>query len=102
MTKSHKQSPNARKHPVCFKCQRPTRQVVQPIELVVYVRCEECGYVWSIPERRAPGKRRESEPSSHSSAPKTDVQTTLDHHRTQIEQQHNEDWAHYQHRFGRY
>jgi uncharacterized Zn finger protein len=47
-------------NPVCFKCRRQTIvKGVLPLGPIVYVRCEECGSVWSIAERRDPLKLRE-------------------------------------------
>lgn len=103
MTKSHNQSPNAGTLPVCVKCQRQTRiqaVLVLPIEMLVDVRCEECGCVWTIRERRAPRETEVKSPSD-SSAPKTDEQTSHERDRMLIQQQHQE-LAQHQHRSGRY
>jgi hypothetical protein len=51
-------------HPLCFKCQRQTVvKAALPLGPIVYVRCEECGSVWSIAERRDPLKRELLKPA---------------------------------------
>ncbi len=42
----------ARNHESCARCNGPRVQGVMMTRLVVYLRCEGCGEVWSIPQRR--------------------------------------------------
>ena len=42
----------ARDRQSCDRCAGPRVQAVMMTSLVVYLRCEGCGEVWSIPQRR--------------------------------------------------
>ena len=61
-------APNLGEHAACFKCQRETVvKAVLPIGPIVYLRCEACGAVWSIAERRDPLKMRLPPPTTPTS-----------------------------------
>jgi hypothetical protein len=53
----HTDSASSDNHAVCSNCQRPTQvKAVSAVGQFVYLRCPECGAVWSISARQDPSE----------------------------------------------